>query len=92
LRGLRCDDFNNAFHEKCIPKCHEEHFLISEAGDEFPCHMCYNVKPSESSRPSDEKREEEESDYNEYDDDDDDDIDELFSLANEQKKNRRSSF
>jgi len=47
------------------------------------------VKPSESSRPSNEKLEEEESDYDEYDDDDDgggdDDIDELFSLANKQK-------
>ena len=40
--------------------------------------MCYTVKPSESSRPSNEKWEEEESDYDKYDDDDD--IDELFSL------------
>ena len=32
--------------------------------------MCYKVKPSESSRPSNEKwEEEEESDYDEYDDD-----------------------
>jgi len=44
---------------------------------------CYKVKPSESSRPSNEKWEEEESDYSEYDDDDD--IHELFSLANKQK-------
>ena len=44
------------------------------------------MKPSESSRPSNEKWAEEESDYNKYDDDDDDDdIDELFSLANKQK-------
>jgi hypothetical protein len=46
------------------------------------CHMCYKVKLSDSSRPSNEKWEEEESDYDEYDDDD---IDELFSLANKQK-------
>ena len=44
--------------------------------------MCYKVKPSESSRLSNEKWEEEESDYDEYDDDD---IDELFSLENKQK-------
>jgi len=44
---------------------------------------CYKVKPSESSRPSNEKWEEEEIDYDEYDDDDD--IDELFHLANKQK-------
>ena len=69
-RGLRCDDCNNAFHEKCIPKYHKEHIPISEDGDEFLCHMCYKVKPSESSRPSNEKWEEEESDYDEYDDDD----------------------
>ena len=37
------------------------------------------MKPSGSSRPSNEKWQEEESDYNEYDDDD---IDELISLAN----------
>jgi hypothetical protein len=42
---------------------------------------CCKVKPSDSSRPSNEKWEEEESDYDEYDDD----IDELFSLANKQK-------
>jgi len=46
------------------------------------CHVCYKVKPSESSRPYNEKREEEENDYDEYDDDD---IDELFGLANKQK-------
>jgi len=83
-RGLRCDDCNNAFHEKCIPKYHKQHIPISEDGDEFLCHMCYKVKPSESSRPSNEKREEEENDYDEYDDDDDD-VDELFGLANKQK-------
>ena len=48
------------------------------------------MKPSESSRPSNEKWEEEESDYDKYDDDDD--IDELFSLENKQKQNRRSIF
>ena len=37
---------------------------------------CYKVKPSESSRPSNEKWEEEESDCDEYGDD----INELFSL------------
>jgi len=42
---------------------------------------CYKVKPSESSRPSNEKWEEVESNYDEYDDD----IDELFSLVNKQK-------
>jgi len=46
--------------------------------------MCYKVKPSEGSSPSNGKWEEEESDYVEYDDNDDD-IDELFSLANKQK-------
>ena len=61
-RGLRCDDCDNAFHEKCIPKYHKEHIPISEDGDEFLCHMCYTVKLSESSRPSNEKWEEEESD------------------------------
>ena len=40
------------------------------------------MKPSGSSRPSNEKWQEEESDYNEYDDDD---IDELFNLANKPK-------
>jgi len=84
-RGLRGDDCNNAFHEKCIPKYLKEHIHISEDGDEFLYHMCYKVKPSESSRPSNKKWEEEESDYDRYDDDDDDDIDELFSLANKQK-------
>ena len=59
-----------------------EHIHISE--DEFLCHVYYKVKPSDSSRPSNEKWEEEESDYDKYDDDDDD-IDELFSLANKQK-------
>jgi len=84
-RGLRCDGCNNAFHEKCIPKYHKEHIPISEDGDEFLCHMCYKVNPSEGSRPSNERREEEEIDYGECDDDGDDDIDELFSLANKQK-------
>jgi hypothetical protein len=84
--NLRCGDCNNAFHEKCIPKYHKEHIPISEDGDEFLCHMCFKVKPSESSRPSSAKCEEEESDHVEYDDDDnDDDIDELFRLANRQK-------
>lgn len=83
-RGLRCGDCNNAFHEKCIPKYHKEHIPISVDGAEFLCHMCYKVKLSDSSRPSNEKLEEEESDYDEYDDDDDD-IDELFRLANKQK-------
>ena len=83
-RGLRCDDCNNTFHENCIPKYHKEHIPISEDGDEFLCHMCYKVKPFESSRPSNEKWEEEERDYDEYDDDDDD-IVEMFSLANKQK-------
>ena len=41
------------------------------------------MKPSESSRPSNEKWEEEESDCDKYDDDD---IDELFSLANKKSK------
>ena len=81
-RGLCCDDCNNTFHEKYIPNYHKEHIPISEDGDEFLCRMCYKVKLSESSRPSNEKWEEEESDYDEYDDDD---IDELFSLANKQK-------
>jgi hypothetical protein len=54
-RGLRCNHCNNAFHEKCIPKYHKEHIPISEDGDEFLCHTCYKVKPSESSRPSNEK-------------------------------------
>jgi len=62
-RGLRCDDCTTAFREKCIPKYHKEHIPISEDGDEFLCHMCYKVKPSESSRPSNEKWEEEECDY-----------------------------
>ena len=43
--------------------------------------MFYKVKPSGSSRPSNDKWQEEESDYDEYDDD----IDELFSLANKPK-------
>jgi len=43
---------------------------------------CYKVKPSESSRPKDEKWEEEEADYDKYDNDD---IDESFGLANKQK-------
>ena len=38
-RGLRSDDCNNDFHEKCIPKYHKEHIPISEDGDEFPCHV-----------------------------------------------------
>ena len=38
-RGLRCDDCNNAFHEKCIPKYHREHIPISEDGNEFLCHV-----------------------------------------------------
>jgi hypothetical protein len=59
-RGLRCDDCNNAFQEKCIPKYHKEHIPISEDGDEFLCHVRYKVKPSESSKPSNEKWEEEE--------------------------------
>jgi len=67
--------------EKCVPKYRKEHIPFSEDGDEFLCHMCYKVKPSESSRPSNEKWEKEESDYDEYDDD----IDELFSLTNKQK-------
>ena len=54
-RVLRCDDCNNAFHEKCIPKYHKQHIPISEDGDEFVCHMCYKVKLSESSRPTNEK-------------------------------------
>ena len=78
-RGLRGDDFNNAFHEKCIPKYHKEHIHISEDGNYFLCHMFYKVKPSGSSRPSNEIWQEKESDYNDYDDDD---IDELFCLAN----------
>jgi len=82
-RGLRCDDCNNAFNEKCNPKYHKQHIPIFEDGDEFLCHMCCKVKPSESSRPSNETREEEENDYDEYDDDDD--IDELFTLANKKK-------
>ena len=82
-RGLRCDDCNNSFHEKCIPKYHKEHIPISEDGDEFLCHMCYKEKPPKSSTPSNEKWEEEEGDYDEYDSDDDD-IHE-FSLANKQK-------
>ena len=61
-RGLRCDDCNSAFHEKCIPK-YKEHIPISEDGDEFLCHVCYKVKPSESSTPSNEEWEEDESDY-----------------------------
>ena len=87
-KGLRCDDCNNVFHEKCIPKFLKEHIPIPEDGDEFLCHMCYKVKPSESSKPSNEEWEEEEGDYDEYDDDDDDDddIDELFRLANKQNK------
>jgi len=40
-RGLRCNDCNNVFHEKCIPKYHKEHIPISEDGDEFLCHMFY---------------------------------------------------
>ena len=82
MRGLHCGDCNNAFHKKCIPNYHKEHFPISEDEDEFLCHMCYKVKPSKSSRRSNEKRKEEESDYDEYEYDDDDDVDELFSLAN----------
>jgi hypothetical protein len=77
--GVRCDDCNNAFHEKCIPKYHKEHTPVSEDGDEFLCHKCYKVKPSES-RTSNEKQEEEESDDN-----DDDDIDELFGLTHKHK-------
>jgi len=50
---------------------------------------CYKVKPSESSRPKNEKWEEEEADYDKYyyyyDDDDNDDTDELFGFANKQK-------
>ena len=65
-------------------KYHKEHIPISGDGDEFLCHMCYKLKLSEGSRPSNEKSEEEESDYDKYDDDDDD-IKELFSLANKQK-------
>jgi hypothetical protein len=53
------------FHEKCIPKYHKENFPISEDGDEFLCHVCYKVKPSESSKPSKEKWEEEETGYDE---------------------------
>jgi hypothetical protein len=73
--GIRCDDCNKAFHEKCIPKYHKVHIPVSEDGDEFLCHKCYKVKPPESSRLSNEKWEEEESDFDdyEYDDDDDDD-------------------
>jgi hypothetical protein len=41
---------------------------------------CYKVKPSECSRPSNEKWDEEESDCDEYNG-----IDELFSLANKSK-------
>jgi len=77
-RGLCCDGCNNTFYEKCIPKYHKEHNPISEDVDEFLCHMCYKLKPSESSRPSNEKLEEEESEY-------DDDMHELFSLANKHK-------
>jgi len=83
LRGLRFCDCNN---EKCIPNYHKEHIPISEDREEFFCHMCYKVKPSKSSRYSNEKWDEEGSDYDEYDDDDDDDdVDELFSLANKKK-------
>ena len=82
-RGLRGVDCNNAFHEKYIPKYHKEHIHISEDGNDFLCHICYKVKPSESSRPSNEKWEEEESDYDEYDDDDD--IDELALQINKSK-------
>ena len=32
-RGLCCDDCNNAFHEKCIPKYHKQHIPVSEDGD-----------------------------------------------------------
>jgi len=32
-RDLRCDDCNNAFHEKYIPKYHKQHIPISEDGD-----------------------------------------------------------
>jgi hypothetical protein len=83
-RSIRCDNCNNVFHEKCVPKYHKEHIPISEDGDEFLCHMYYKVKPSESSRPSNEKWEEE-SDYDDCEYYDDDDIYELFSLANKQK-------
>jgi len=41
--------------KKCIPKYYKEHLSISEDGVEFLCHMCYKVKPSEGSRPSNEK-------------------------------------
>jgi hypothetical protein len=56
--GIRCDDCNKAFHEKCIPKYHKETIPVPEDGGDFLCHKCYKVKPPESSRPSNEKREE----------------------------------
>jgi hypothetical protein len=88
--GICCNDCNKAFHEKCIPKYHKEHIPVSEDGDEFLCHKCYKVIPSESNRPSVEEWEEEESVYDEYDDDydyddDKDDIDELFGLVPKHK-------
>ena len=49
-RDLRCDGCNSAFHEKRIPIYRKEHISISEDGDGFHCHVCYKVKPSESSR------------------------------------------
>jgi hypothetical protein len=60
--GIRCDDCNKVFHEKCIPKYHKEHIPVSEDGDEFLCHKCYKVKPSKSSRPSNKKWKEESDD------------------------------
>jgi hypothetical protein len=86
--GICC---NKAFHEKCIPKYHKEHIPVSEDGDEFLCHKCYKVIPSESNRPSVEKWEEEESVYDDDDDDDyddNDDIDELFGLVHKHKWGR----
>ena len=58
---LCCDDCNSAFYEKCNPKYHKQNIPISEDGDDFLCHTCYNLKPPES-RHSNEKWEEEESD------------------------------
>jgi len=74
-RGLRCVDCNLPSMKNIFQNTIRSTFpfLKMEMNSSV---TCYKMKPSESSRPNNEKWEEEEADYDKYDyDDDDDDLD-----------------
>jgi hypothetical protein len=71
---LRCDDFQNLYHESCIPKYHTKHIPILEDGDTFLCHSCYKEENTDNS--ADEMTHVEEN-YDHYDSD----LNELYMTA-----------